>query len=66
MVVELWQQQLRSGMCKLLLNWMEGEFSSGYCINKGKAIGKLWGISNLLGKVISLLIAEDVYVSRYP
>ncbi|GFW10960.1 hypothetical protein TNCV_4459351 [Trichonephila clavipes] len=39
---------------EMLLNWMGGEYTSGYCISKGKAIGNLRGISDLLGKVISL------------
>ncbi|GFV46465.1 hypothetical protein TNCV_3233531 [Trichonephila clavipes] len=39
-----------------------GDFTSGYriSIGKGKAIEKLRGISGLLGKVISLLIASDM------
>ncbi|GFS94852.1 hypothetical protein TNCV_4457181 [Trichonephila clavipes] len=53
---------------EVLLNWMGGEFRSGYCISisKGKAVGNLRRISGLLDKVLSLLIAEDVYVGRYP
>ncbi|GFW95582.1 hypothetical protein TNCV_1722801 [Trichonephila clavipes] len=35
-------------------------------IGKGKAIEKLRGILGLLGKVSNLVIAENVYVGRYP
>ncbi|GFW44253.1 hypothetical protein TNCV_1746821 [Trichonephila clavipes] len=44
------------------------EFTSVYCISigKGEVIGKLRGVPGLLGIVISLIIAEDVYVYRYP
>ncbi|GFX52453.1 hypothetical protein TNCV_4324701 [Trichonephila clavipes] len=44
---------------------VQGEFTSGYCIRKGKAIKKLRVISGLLVKVICLPIAEDVYMGRY-
>ncbi|GFU79215.1 hypothetical protein TNCV_2137381 [Trichonephila clavipes] len=47
---------------------MDREFMSGYCISigKGKNIRKLRGVSGLLSRVISLLIAEDDNVIRYP
>ncbi|GFU56793.1 hypothetical protein TNCV_4041951 [Trichonephila clavipes] len=47
---------------------MGGEFTFGYCsnISKGKTIGILRGISSLLGKGISMFIAEDVYMDWHP
>ncbi|GFX92160.1 hypothetical protein TNCV_1740801 [Trichonephila clavipes] len=47
---------------------MGGEFTSGGCISigKGNTIGRFRGISDFLGKVISLLIAEDVPMGQYP
>ncbi|GFV61911.1 hypothetical protein TNCV_4107151 [Trichonephila clavipes] len=40
---------------------MGGEFTSGYCISISniKALGKLMGISGLLGKDISLHVSMD-------
>ncbi|GFV88829.1 hypothetical protein TNCV_4608741 [Trichonephila clavipes] len=53
---------------KVLLSWVGGEFTPGYCISfdNVKAIGKLRGILSLIGKDISLLNAKDVYVCWYP
>ncbi|GFV79060.1 hypothetical protein TNCV_2612461 [Trichonephila clavipes] len=53
---------------ELLLDWIGGELTSGYFISigKGKAVGKLRGISSLLGKVISQDFADDVCMGQYP
>ncbi|GFW03564.1 hypothetical protein TNCV_3987831 [Trichonephila clavipes] len=59
-VAEITRLSLSSGMKYLLTG---GKFTSAYCISigKGKTTGKLWGMSGLLGKVISVL---DLWVGN--
>ncbi|GFX18985.1 uncharacterized protein TNCV_322901 [Trichonephila clavipes] len=62
MMIEITRLQLRSGKKRFLREGalLGEEFTSGFCISKVKAIGKLRGISGFLVKIISLLIVEDV------